>query len=200
MMGRRQRVWVQATPIEPGSGRRLVRVGEESRELVALPDSLAEGLVWRQPHALQRVYWLESARGAHLVVQGPPRPFASNRDCPMEALDGSWMAHMKLGFGFQRTPVVDASGAPLLEFKPGFLGRGAFLLATGETLAWKRTMTSHELRDAQGVMLFSVRQRFAWFRANAQVEVSAEGRARKDLLLLIGTLWLQLRDRHRRHS
>ncbi len=199
MLGRRRRVLVEATAITPGANRRLVRVGEDSRELVPLPDSSSEPLYWRQPKVWERVYVLESAHGAHMVVQGPPMAFASDRSCAMVSVDGTWSTTLRLGFGLQKASVTDAAGHDVLRFAPGFFNHGKMIAADGAELPFRWSWTGHELRDAAGVTLVSMKPLFAWFRGEAQVMLSSEARQRGDLLPLLGLMWIMLRDESRRH-
>lgn len=199
MLGRRKRVLVDATAITPGANRRLVRVGNESRELVPLPSSPSEVLTWRQPQFLVGTWWLESANGTHLLFHIPGPAFRTPRDCPAESVTGSWSIHMGWGFFRESAPIRDRSGEIVASHEPGFFGNSRIRLADGRVLTLGFRGWNYVLSDDAGVTLVTLRHRWAWFRFEADVTLSAEGLARadRDLLLAIMLMAYVDRTRHR---
>lgn len=200
MLGRRKRVVVEATAITPGANRRLVRVGDESRELVPLPKSPNEPLAWRQPAVTAGTWWLESAHGAHVLLQIPGGLFRSPRECTIESVTGSWTLPLSWGFGRERMEVLDSSGAPVVRFEEGYFGGGRFTLPDDTPLSWHGQWLAHELRDASGMAWITVKPRWAWMRDEADVTVAPEVMGRADLPALLALAWFACMDPRRRQS
>jgi hypothetical protein len=196
---RRPRVIVHVPPAaEPGRAR-SVEVGEETLELLPFKPVPGEVLAWRQPRFMRAEYWLESSRGAHLLVRDPSPFFRKPRECTVDAAAESWTVKMGWGLGWQPMPLRDRDGNELMRQQPGTFGRGHVALADGSRLAWRRNWTTRELRDPGDQLLFEVKRSFAWLRSEAIVTLTDAARARADLLPLLGLTWLAVLDaRHRR--
>jgi hypothetical protein len=200
MLGRRKRVLVEATAITPGAHRRLVRVAEESRELVPLPGSPSEPLAWRQPSLTAGTWWLESAHGSHVLLQIPGGLFRSPRECTIESVNGSWTLPLGWGFGRERMQVIDSSKAPVVRFEEGYFGGGRFTLPDDTAFTWHGGWMHHQLRDRSGVAWITLKHRWVWLRDESDVTVSPEAMGRADLPALLALTWFATMDPRRRQS
>ncbi|MCE9626470.1 MAG: hypothetical protein K8R56_00960 [Candidatus Eisenbacteria bacterium] len=200
MLGRRKRVVVEATAITPGANRRLVRVGEDSRELVPMPSSPNEPLVWRQPTVMAGTWWLESSNGAHVLFQIPGSMFRSSRVCTVEAVSGSWRLHLDWGFARDSVIMRDSQDALVASFKEGYFGSGKFVLADETQLPWRSLWLRNELIDTDGVLAIGVKPNWVWLRDEADVTVAPEFVGRADLPALLTLAWYASLDPRRRQS
>ena len=204
-MRRPSRFVIQSGPVLPRESEpdrtRTIEVDGETRELLPLPPTHGESLTWRQPHRFRAVYWLESERGAHLLLHIPGSDIRTPRDCPVEAANGSWNLHLGWGFSRRSLTLRDAGGTELMHHEPGMFGRGHVVLPDGERLPLRRTWSAMELHDRDGQLLVQLRRTrfFAMFRAEASVAVLDSARRRDDLLPLLALTWLALLDSRRHH-